>query len=740
MSESPNSICALSEPPFADLFDELTSRLQAGEPLDLEAYLGEHPEHAEQLRHYLPAIEVLVDLGRSAAQEVGTSAPGLADPVSATGHLGDYRIVREVGRGGMGVVYEAEQVSLGRRVALKVLPFAATLDARQLRRFKNEAQAAACLHHAHIVPVYGVGCERGVHYYAMQFIEGRTLAEVIGELRNVASGHTGDARAATGSSTDPVAALSTERSITTPGFFQAVARLGVQAAEALEHAHQMGVLHRDVKPANLLLDAAGQLWVTDFGLARCRAEQGLTLSGDLVGTLRYMSPEQALAKRDLVDHRSDLYSLGATLYELLTLQPAYPGTDREELLHQIAQGEPRSPRRLNAKVPVELETIVLKAMAREPAGRYETAQELADDLRRFLEHRPIQARRPSLRERLAKWTVRHRSMVAATAIMAVVAIIGLSISTAVVWYENHQKNNALEQLRQEEAEAQRQRRRAETNFNRALTGTMNLLLIPENEHWTGKPEIEGLRQDLVDEGLKFFEGFVHEDDPDPAIRFESARGLGRMTCVYCALRKLPEARDTMRRAYHLLEGLAAEAPADARYRLELGRQHSLMGLMYWSLKKPPDAEQEFTEAARQYRLGLPYDSSGACANNLAWVLVDCPLVSVREPNEAVVLARKAVAQQPGEGAFWDTLGVALYRCGAHQDAMLALQKSMELRAGGDPNEWLFLAMICWQRGEQGKATDWYERSLQWMKTHQPVDESLMRYKAEAKQLFHSAAP
>jgi serine/threonine protein kinase len=260
------------------------------------------------------------------------------------GTLGDFRILREVGRGGMGVVYEAVQISLGRPVALKVLPFAAALDARQLQRFKNEAQAAAQLHHTNIVPVYAVGCERGVHFYAMQLIDGQTLAAVIADLRQRA--HEGEApadpqqtlayvpgpcpAAAAGQADTPLAqALSTERPTRSLAFFRTAARLGGQAAQALEHAHQMGIIHRDVKPGNLMIDGRGNLWVTDFGLAHIQSDSKLTMTGDLLGTLRYMSPEQALGQRVVVDHRTDVYSLGATLYELLTLKPAFDGRDRQ---------------------------------------------------------------------------------------------------------------------------------------------------------------------------------------------------------------------------------------------------------------------------------------------------------------------------------------------------------------------------------------------------------------------------
>src|SRR5205807_1437452 len=291
-------------------------------------FLARHPEIAPALSECLAGLDLLHTTGPKLRDPPLTAST--AEPPTA---LGDFRIVREIGRGGMGVVYEAVQLSLGRRVALKVLPFAAALDGKQLQRFKNEAQAAAHLHHQNIVPVHFVGCERGVHFYAMQYIEGQTLANVIHELRlgergcvsAPSLGALTQPRSPEDVLTPPVAALSTEHSTTSPAFFRTVANFGVQAAEALEHAHQLGVIHRDIKPANLLVDASGRLWITDFGLAHCQSQPGLTMTGDLLGTLRYMSPEQALAKRITVDARTDIYSLGVTLYELLALQPAYNG-------------------------------------------------------------------------------------------------------------------------------------------------------------------------------------------------------------------------------------------------------------------------------------------------------------------------------------------------------------------------------------------------------------------------------
>jgi serine/threonine protein kinase len=415
------------EDSLARIVEELTTRLQAGESVDVEHFIQAHPEHAERLRDLVPALGLLAELEQAPVAE--SAAEG---PPPLAGQLGDFRLIREVGRGGMGVVYEAEQVSLGRRVALKVLPFAATLDPRQLQRFHNEARAAAGLHHTHIVPVYAVGCERGVHYYAMQFIDGRTLAEVIAQQRGgpPPEGPTGpEAGAVAPATTAPPAARATSAAPRDAAYFRQAAAWGIQAAEALDHAQGLGIVHRDVKPGNLLVDAAGRLWVTDFGLAQVRSDPRMTMTGDLVGTLRYMSPEQALAKRAVLDHRTDVYSLGATLYELLTLEPAFDGRDREELLRQIAFEEPRAPRRVHRAVPTELEVIVLKALEKDPAERYATAQELADDLERYLRDEPLRARRPSPVQRLRRWGRRHRGAVAAAALalLAAVAVLAGSL-------------------------------------------------------------------------------------------------------------------------------------------------------------------------------------------------------------------------------------------------------------------------------------------------------------------------
>src|SRR5262249_2923075 len=271
---------------LGDVLAEWLEAAEQGRPPDDSEYLRRYPEFGAEL------AQCFADWRRfprpHRAPELTCTIPEPLLPEN--GILGDFRILRAVGRGGMGVVYEAEQISLCRRVALKMLPFAATMDPRQLQRFQNEARAAASLEHPHIVPVHGVGCERGVHYYAMKFIDGQSLAAIIdarragdaGSLSNWANADS--APAAPADSTAPVAKASTQRAPRDAAAFRQIAEWGIQAAEALEHAHSVGIVHRDIKPANLMIDGRGALWITDFGLARTAADAGLTMTGDVLGT------------------------------------------------------------------------------------------------------------------------------------------------------------------------------------------------------------------------------------------------------------------------------------------------------------------------------------------------------------------------------------------------------------------------------------------------------------------------
>jgi hypothetical protein len=415
-------------------------------------------------------------------------------------------------------------------VALKVLPFAAAVDPRRLQRFKTEAAAAAHLRHEHIVPVHAVGCERGVHYYAMQFVEGQSLAALIAELWNEAA-----SPAEPTASTAPAARLSTERRAGGPGFFDRVAALGRQAALALDHAHQTGVVHRDIKPGNLLLDPRGQLWVTDFGLAQMAGDGGMTVTGEVVGTLRYASPEQAVGRRGVVDHRTDVYSLGATLYELLTLRPPFEGYDRHDLLRQIAEATPPAPRALNPAVPAALETVVLKALRKEPADRYATAVELADDLQRFLDRRPVLARRPGVGDWLRLCARRHPAPLLVAAVALLVVTAGSVVSAALIGAERQRAEEAYRAERQRAEEA-------EAHLALARRAVDDLFRVSEEE-LADRPGMELLRTRVLRTALAYYQEFLAAHRDDPHARAELLAAAGRVERILADL-------DALRAATH----------------------------------------------------------------------------------------------------------------------------------------------------------------------------------------------
>jgi serine/threonine protein kinase/Flp pilus assembly protein TadD len=544
MTQNGRIACAESglAPAVAELLEELAGRVQAGEAIDAEQLARDHPKHAEQLLRLLPAVHLLAALDTPAA---GDDPVPAEDGVLPCGALGDFRLIREIGRGGMGIVYEAEQISLGRRVALKVLPYVGALDARQLQRFRNEAKAAASLRHDHIVQVHAIGCERGMHFYAMEFIDGQTLAQYIHGLRpgGESPAAAGDATldyapAEPGAATRPVAALSTERGDPRrKAFYRYAAALIAQAADALEHAHALGIVHRDVKPGNLLLDRDGRVYVSDFGLARFGPDAGLTMSGDLLGTLRYMAPEQALARHGLVDHRADVYGLGCTLYELLTGRPAVDATDRADILRQIAFEEPTAPRKRGKAIPVELETITLKCLTKNPAERYATAGGLADDLRRWLGHQTIKAKPSSLGQRAAKWTRRHRTLVWSAAAVVLLALVALGVVASLVGYQNRRLADqnieliaAIAAERQARADADAERARAHENYQQARAAVRRMLTRVATDDVGAIPEMRETRRRLLEDAAAFCTELIRRNPHDAetfADRAEVLNTLGR---------------------------------------------------------------------------------------------------------------------------------------------------------------------------------------------------------------------
>jgi serine/threonine protein kinase/WD40 repeat protein len=484
------------------LAEDFVDRYRRGERPSVTEFARGHPDLAVRIRDLFPALVVMEELG-SVGGASADSRPGLLDAAVASvpQQLGDYRILREVGRGGMGVVYEAVQESLGRHVALKVLPSRGRLDPTHLERFRREARAAAHLHHTNIVPVFGVGQHDGTHYYAMQFIAGQGLDQVLGELRRLRhafkaqkrpageAGGDDDANApapartlllgtsdtslkidgfesgesATKAVRTPVRLTESSAGVSTTGlrdpterqFFRSVAQVGLQVAEALAYAHRQGIFHRDVKPSNLLLDARGTVWVTDFGLAKAEGAQELTMPGDVVGTLRYMAPERFKGRSD---GRGDVYSLGMTLYELLTLRPAFEAPDRAGLMEKILHAEPPRPRKLDPLVPRDLETVVLKAIAREAGERYASADAMGEDLRRFLADRPILARRSRLPERAWRWCRRNlalASLMGSVVLLLTVIAVGASVAAVRLRLSEREKSQQLANSYINEAKALR---------------------------------------------------------------------------------------------------------------------------------------------------------------------------------------------------------------------------------------------------------------------------------------------
>jgi len=586
--QAADSLPASTQDELAAVLEQYVTDLEQGRAPQLDELTAAHPHLASLLPEYLEGVRLIHDAlakeppaadphgevdqlaeREELAKECELTPPAphvlpekseAGDPPTA-GQIGDYELVRELGRGGMGIVYEARQISLNRRVALKMLPFAAVLDERQIARFRTEAQAAAGLHHPHIVPVFAVGQERGVHFYAMQFVDGQSLGQAIKELR--AAGMTpGNSSAATPAAAPSTATssaanshsattadalatgpLSTVGSIREAAYFRHVARLGAEAAEALEHAHQFGVVHRDIKPSNLVIDQAGKLWVTDFGLARVQSDMSVTMPGDVIGTLRYMSPEQARGRGDLVDGRTDVYALGATLYELVCLEPAHQGDDQQSLLEWINSAPLAPPRRLNSAVPVDLETIILRAMQHERDDRYTTAGQMADDLRRYLAGKPTLARRPGVVERAGRWLARRRKMaVAAGAMLALLAVVS-TISAVWIASASRQMSAAL-------AASEINRQRAEAHYQQARQA-VDHFAADVADRLAEVPGAEQLTHELLIDTLGYYRAFLESAKADTTLEHDLAAAHFKSGAIVLRLGNLEEARN------HFAQSVAA---------------------------------------------------------------------------------------------------------------------------------------------------------------------------------------
>ncbi len=576
--------------PLDSIIEEFTARVRGGEHPTVKEYVDRYPESAERIRELFPALAEI--------EHVGFTLGHVEESKKTVTRIGEYSILREIGRGGMGVVYEAVQESLGRHVAIKVLTASVNRNPQYLDRFRREARAAGKLHHTNIIPVFGTGEADGIPYFTMQYIPGSDLDQVLkcvvrmrcrttgltkSDIANGVGVSTATNTTANGSSSGELLGAEPEKQ-----YFERIAKLGVQAADGLAYAHSQGVLHRDVKPSNLLLDANGVLWIADFGLAKSEDGDNFTASGDLVGTVRYMAPERF---QGTADPRSDIYSLGATLYELFTLQPAFGSPDRAQLIHQVLSSDPIRPRQLNPHIPRDLETIVLTALAKDPERRYQSSHDLAADLRRFLEDEPILARRLSYTELSLRWCRRNRPQVIAAGIVVCTLSVGITGTTfGLLEAQRHERNARAETIAKENAlqaeAAQRsiavqkqteaemsaraevaQRRTAEADFQearRVLAGYREL-----GEVLAKHPENERLAREILTRLVQVYDGFLSRHANDPVAWDEVLQARFRTASMHWTLGNIDKASALFE------QGIASIRANPERVRLDATGQRNL---------------------------------------------------------------------------------------------------------------------------------------------------------------------
>jgi serine/threonine protein kinase/tetratricopeptide (TPR) repeat protein len=796
--------------PLGELAEEFLERYRRGERPALMEYTDPHPELAEQIRELFPALVMLEDVRPSKHSAVPqTYAPRAEDQPS---RLGEYRIVREIGRGGMGIVYEAEQESLGRRVALKVLPPAAVHDPQLVRRFQREARAAARLHHTCIVPVFGVGEENGTYYYVMQYIEGCSLESILAELRHnpvraaapaAALARCGGSPAANPLSADLARSLSEGRfrvpaapespspgvpaRSTYPGFepppsllppdtvlpakvevrlpqaetptsrgsgsgktltnphdcyAKRVAHLGMQVADALEYASGQGVLHRDIKPSNLLLDVWGSIWLTDFGLAKATGTEDLTGTGDLLGTIRYMAPERFHGRADV---RSDVYSLGLTLYEMLALRPAFSGEGQVQLMQQITSTTPLRLCALVPGLPRDLVTIVHKAMARDSSDRYQTPGALADDLRCFLDERPIAARRLGVLERARRWC--GRNPMTATLMAVLLLLVGLLAGGGV----RVERQRAL------------LRARAHAAVERCLE---RLPGLRQESRWKeARATLAQAASRLDDAGSDSLRQQVEQAlaDLELVVRLEEIR-LERATVIDGQLNYERTAR-----AYaEAFAGVGLDPAAEEEFLARLSgssvREQLIAALDDWAVAtrdvalrtrllhlarladpdpkwrdrvRDPQVWQNRAELERLARQAAPTESpqlltmlalvmrrEGVDSTPLLrvallhhpgdfWLNFElaCTLVSQKKPAQAVGFYQGAAARRPDCAVVYSNLGSALFNAGHIDEAREAQQRAVELDPHYAPS-WYNIGHALFHSNRPAEAITAYRRALE----------------------------
>jgi eukaryotic-like serine/threonine-protein kinase len=554
-------------------------------------FLARHPAYAGQLQDFFADLDRMNRLTAPLRSATLSSASVTSQPVHSLPPgqvLGDFELLEVLGEGGMGVVYRARQVSLNRQVALKMIRAARIASPGQVARFRNEAETVASLDHPNVVPIYEVGEVNGQLFYSMKLIEGGNLGEHLARFQ-----------------AEPRRAGQVIRDI----------------ALAIHHAHQHGILHRDLKPSNVLLDTVGRPHIVDFGLAKwIRVDTELTQSGLLVGTPSYMAPEQAEAGQDgrrTVTTATDVYGIGAVLYALLTGGPPFAGGTLLETLEQVRSHDPAAPRRLRPQMPRDLETICLKCLAKEPARRYVTAGELAEELERFLDGRPIRARPVGALGRLMKWAQRQR------ALAALVAVSAVSLVTFIVLVMLHNFRLQAEVRRAEnsETEAKGQRLRANANYHEARETIGRMLNRLEAKRLAGLPQVTELRRDLLEDSLTFYQRVLGEQDsPEPDVRSDAAQAFHRTAVIQAGLGRPAAAQENFSRSVALLEELAAQHPDVLSYQNNLAWCYNDYGTFLGTLGKNGQKKEQYQKSLGVLeRLALVQPNDPEVRANLAQI-------------------------------------------------------------------------------------------------------------------------
>jgi tetratricopeptide (TPR) repeat protein len=679
-SENGEKVGLIREERLFEILAAYFAAVEAGNNPDRTKWLAQYPEWAEDIARFMddqdrllrlteplrPIAEASSDSADGSAQQHGELTVGqvsqrspATEPQNGSAdyalgskvrYIGDYELLGEIARGGMGVVFRARQRSLNRPVALKMLLAGTLMSGEDEQRFRQEAEAAANLDHPNIVPIFEVGRHDGHRYFSMKLIEGVSLAQRLPDFSD-------DQRGA--------------------------ARLMAMVARAVHHAHQRGVLHRDLKPSNILLcgglDAPmGQLepYVTDFGLAkRAESDPGLTQSGAILGTPSYMAPEQASGKKGVVTVATDVYGLGAVLYAILSGKPPFQGDSALETIAHVKDRSLNPPSSYGRRIDRDLETICLKCLEKEPARRYDSAEAVAEDLERWLAGVPIQARPARRAERAWRWCQRNPLVAAlstAVAALLVAALAGLLVSNRMIAGE---RDGARQQREKAERHAHQARHAVDQMYTRLA------------EDWlANQPRLQPMQSEFLALALRFYEEFALEDGDDPEVRREVALAHRRVGQILHKFNDYHRAESALRRSVQIMSDLAATGPARAEDRLQWVESELALGRLLKRNGKADEGGERFRHAVTLCR-GLVAENPRSLAFRLALADALVNYEALETLPEAISTFSDMKIEQPDRERC-DTilssahahLGSILYERTQFNEALLHHREALRLRA------------------------------------------------------------